>query len=41
MPEGSDACCGGVKLVFACSGAADVGEIADQAGRNLACGGAG
>ena len=34
-------CCGGPKLVFACSGAADVGAIADQAARRLARDGAG
>jgi uncharacterized metal-binding protein len=28
-------CGGGPRLVFACSGAADVGEIADQAARKL------
>ena len=28
-------CCGGPKLIFACSGAADVGEIADHAARKL------
>lgn len=28
-------CCGGVKLIFACSGAADVGAVADQAARKL------
>lgn len=28
-------CNGGVKLIFACSGAADVGEIADRAARKL------
>jgi uncharacterized metal-binding protein len=28
-------CGGGVKLIFACSGAADVGEIADKAARKL------
>lgn len=28
-------CSGGPKLVFACSGAADVGEIADRAARKL------
>ncbi|MEN6576357.1 MAG: putative zinc-binding protein [Phycisphaerales bacterium] len=27
--------CGGVKLIFACCGAADVGEIADKAARKL------
>jgi len=31
----SDQCCGGTQLIFACSGAADVGAIADQAARNL------
>jgi len=31
-----DSCCSGVPtLIFACSGAADVGEIADQAARKL------
>jgi uncharacterized metal-binding protein len=33
--------CGGPKLVFACSGAADVGAIADQAARKLTRDGAG
>ena len=28
-------CSGGPKLIFACSGAADVGEIADRAARKL------
>ncbi len=28
-------CGGGAKLIFACSGAADVGEIADKAARKL------
>ena len=28
-------CDGNVKLVFPCSGAADVGEISDRAARNL------
>ena len=28
-------CSGGPKLIFACSGAADVGEIADKAARKL------
>lgn len=28
-------CSGGAKLIFACSGAADVGEIADKAARKL------
>jgi uncharacterized metal-binding protein len=34
-------CGGGPKLIFACSGAADVGEIADQAARKLTRDGAG
>ncbi len=29
-------CCGGTRLIFACSGASDVGAIADQAARKLA-----
>jgi uncharacterized metal-binding protein len=33
--EKSNVCCGGPRLIFACSGAADVGEIADRAGREL------
>lgn len=28
-------CCGGKTLVFACSGAADVGAVADQAARRM------
>jgi len=28
-------CCGGTKLIFACSGCADVGEIADRTARKL------
>ena len=32
----SSCCCGGnVKLIFPCSGAADVGEIADRLGRKM------
>jgi uncharacterized metal-binding protein len=34
-------CSGGPKLIFACSGAADVGAIADQAARKLTREGAG
>ena len=34
-------CIGGPKLIFACSGAADVGAIADQAARKLTKEGAG
>jgi uncharacterized metal-binding protein len=33
--ENSCACSGGPKLIFACSGAADVGAIADQAARKM------
>ena len=33
--ENSCLCSGGPKLIFACSGAADVGEIADKAARQL------
>ena len=33
--EKSCQCSGGTKLIFACSGAADVGAIADQAARKL------
>jgi uncharacterized metal-binding protein len=38
MPEMSNencCCSGGVKLIFACSGASDVGEIADRTARKL------
>ena len=39
---GQDSCCsGGPMLIFACSGAADVGQIADQAARKLSRDGAG
>ena len=31
----NNACCGGVRLVFPCSGAADVGGIADLVGREI------
>jgi len=34
-------CCGGTKLIFACSGAADVGAVADRAARKLTMDGAG
>ncbi len=33
--EESNVCSGGPKLIFACSGAADVGEISDRAARKL------
>jgi len=29
------ACCAGPKLIFPCSGASDIGEITDRAGRRL------
>jgi uncharacterized metal-binding protein len=35
MAEQSNMCSGGPKLIFACSGAADVGAVADQAARKL------
>ena len=37
----ANVCSGGPKLIFACSGAADVGAVADQAARRLAKEGAG
>jgi uncharacterized metal-binding protein len=33
--ENPNVCAGGDKLIFACSGAADVGEISDRAARQL------
>ena len=42
MTEQNDCICsGGPKLIFACSGAADVGEITDRAARKLTKEGAG
>jgi uncharacterized metal-binding protein len=42
MSQGNScSCSGGPRLIFACSGAADVGAIADQAARQLAKEGAG
>lgn len=42
MAESTCACsCGAPKLVFTCSGAADVGEISDRAAREIACSGLG
>ena len=39
---GQDSCCsGGPTLIFACSGAADVGQIADQTARKMTKNGAG
>jgi uncharacterized metal-binding protein len=39
--QNSCMCSGGPKLIFACSGAADVGAIADQAARKMTREGAG
>jgi len=40
--QSAEACCGpGPKLIFACSGAADVGKISDLAARKLTAEGAG
>ncbi len=33
--EKSNVCCGGPILIFACSGAADVGEVSDKVARKL------
>jgi uncharacterized metal-binding protein len=33
--KNANECTGGPKLIFACSGAADVGEISDRAARNM------
>ncbi len=41
MNEQENVCCGGPSLIFACSGAADVGAIADQAARKMTKDGAG
>ena len=41
MDEKGADCCGGPKLIFACSGAADVGAVADRAARKLTADGAG
>ena len=35
MEEKGNVCSGGPKLIFACSGAADVGALSDQAARKL------
>ncbi|HUW32664.1 MAG TPA: putative zinc-binding protein [Planctomycetota bacterium] len=37
----AECCSGGPKLIFSCSGAADVGAIADQAARRLSAAGKG
>jgi uncharacterized metal-binding protein len=39
--KNANECTGGPKLIFACSGAADVGEISDRAARNMSRDGAG
>lgn len=41
MSEEKKVCGGGPKLIFACSGAADVGEVSDRAARKLSKEGAG
>ena len=41
MSEEKSCCRGGPTLIFACSGAADVGEISDRAARELSKNGAG
>jgi uncharacterized metal-binding protein len=41
MSAANCSCSGGVKLIFACSGASDVGEIADRTARELTREGAG
>ena len=41
MSEEKNVCKGGPTLIFACSGAADVGEISDKAARKLTKEGAG
>jgi uncharacterized metal-binding protein len=39
--KSTNECVGGPRLIFACSGAADVGEISDRAARNMTRDGAG
>ena len=39
--QNTDVCTGGPKLIFSCSGAADVGAVADQAARRMTKEGAG
>ena len=41
MNANENGCSGGPKLVFACSGAADVGALADQAARKMSQNGTG
>ena len=41
MEEKENVCSGGPKLIFACSGAADVGALSDQAARKLTSDGVG
>ena len=41
MAENENVCSGGPKLIFACSGAADVGQISDMAARKMTKEGAG
>ena len=35
MDDKQNNCCGGNRLIFSCSGAADVGELADRVAREL------
>lgn len=35
MAQDKECCCGGVKMIFPCSGSADVGAFADQVARKL------
>ena len=39
--KSTNECVGGSKLIFSCSGAADVGEISDRAARNMSRDGTG
>jgi uncharacterized metal-binding protein len=39
--KSANECVGGPKLIFACSGAADIGEISDRAARNMSRDGVG
>ncbi len=41
MSKAKCSCSGGIRLIFACSGASDVGEIADRTARKLTREGAG
>ena len=41
MSDSNSCCSGGPKLIFACSGAADVGELSDRAARQMSRDGTG